>query len=51
MISTDEELRILLTQKIIATESTIDVSTLASGIYLLRYQDADRVWNGKFVKN
>ena len=48
---TDINGRILLTQKIIATESTIDVSTLASGIYLLRYQDADRVWNGKFVKN
>ena len=42
--------RILLTQPIITTESTIDVSTLPSGIYLLRYQDADRVWNGKFIK-
>ena len=47
---TDINGRILLTQPIITTESTIDVSTLPSGIYLLRYQDADKVWNGKFIK-
>ncbi len=49
-IITDLSGRTLLIQQIIESESTMDVSTLPSGIYLLRYQDADRVWNGKFVK-
>ena len=42
--------RILLDREMCAAETSIDVSTLPPGVYLLRYQDAEKVWNGKFVK-
>ena len=48
---TDLSGRTLLKQSIIAQESIIDISTLPSGVYLFRYQDADKAWNGKFVKD
>ncbi len=47
---TDMNGRMLLSGEITSGETSFDVSTLPSGIYLFRYQDADRVWNGKFVK-
>ncbi len=42
--------KIILNQEINSQETSIDISTLSSGIYLIRYQDDERVWNGKFVK-
>ena len=48
---TDLSGRTLLMQSIIADETVIDVSTLPSGIYLLRYQDNERVQVLKFSKN
>ncbi len=42
--------RTLLNKEITTGEVSFDVSVLPSGIYLFRYQDAERVWNGKFVK-
>ena len=50
IIITDISGKVLFTQQINSSESIKDVSALPSGIYLFHYQDADRVWNGKFVK-
>ncbi len=49
-VITDLNGRTLLSREITSGESFFDVSALPSGIYLFRYQDAERVWNGKFVK-
>ena len=40
----------LMNQQIHSQQTSIDVLTLPSGIYLIRYQDNEKVWNGKFEK-
>ena len=42
--------KILLSQKINSPEIILDLTFFPIGIYLLRYKDKERVWNGKFVK-
>ena len=49
-VITDLSGKTLLTQQIHSQETAIDISTLPVGIYLIRYQDSEKVWNGKFVK-
>ena len=40
----------LMNQQIHLQQTSIDVSTLPSGIYFIHYQDNEKVWNGKFEK-
>ena len=42
--------KIILNQEIQSQQTSIDISTLPPSIYLIRYQDNEKVWNGKFVK-
>lgn len=47
---TDISGRVLISQNISTINSQIDVSSLPNGMYFLRYQNREKVWNGKFVK-
>ena len=49
-IITDISGKVLADQEIHSNESMINISTLPAGVYLLRYQDKDRVEVLKFVK-
>ena len=42
--------RIIFRKQASSIENAIDVSSFPSGVYLFRYQDADSIWNTKFVK-
>ena len=40
----------IFSMNISASSNSIPVSSLKSGMYFIRYQDKDRIWNSKFVK-